>query len=176
MNDPAALLEADPPWRFKDSLPGAGRGAVKHYACMPTADICAFPLPPLADDCLLLMWRVGSMQRDALDVVDAWGFSLKSEIVWIKTTKRGKRHFGMGHYVRYEHETCLIATRGKPKILTHRIRSTFRARVGQHSEKPDRFYRIAEQLVAGPRASLFSRKHRDGWTCFGNELTSAEAA
>ena len=53
------------------------------------ADICAFPLVPLARDVRLFLWRVGAMQEEALAVIRAWGFTLKAELVWVKTTLDG---------------------------------------------------------------------------------------
>jgi hypothetical protein len=54
---------ADPAWQFRDRLPGPGRGAAKHYQCLSVLELCAFPRPPLADDCTLFLWRVASMQQ-----------------------------------------------------------------------------------------------------------------
>jgi N6-adenosine-specific RNA methylase IME4 len=167
------VIEADPPWRFGDSLPGPGRGASKHYPCMSVAKLCAFQIPPLADDALLLLWRVASMQQEALDVVKAWGFKLKSEIIWEKTTKTGKPHFGMGRYVRASHEVCLVATRGRWKPKSRSIRSRFSAPVGRHSEKPEAFYELVEQLAEGPYVRLFARSQRPGWVSLGNEIREA---
>ena len=169
------VLVADPPWAFGDSLPGKGRGAEKHYATMTVDEICARPLPNVAPDALLFLWRVASMQPEALAVVDAWGFTLKSELVWVKRTAAGKRWFGMGRYVRSEHETCLIATRGRglDLIRDHSVRSTFEAPVGEHSAKPDEFYAIVERLAAGPYVELYARRRRDGWTQYGNEVPDA---
>jgi N6-adenosine-specific RNA methylase IME4 len=168
-----AVLEADCPWRFGDKLPGNGRGAEKHYPCMSVADLCAFPLPPLAGDCALFFWRVAAMQREALDVIDAWGFTPKTEIVWQKTTKTGKKHFGMGRIVRASHEVCLVATRGRPVVMDRSVRSTFSAPVGRHSEKPPAFYDIVERLFDGPYVRLFARSQRPGWVSLGNELPEA---
>ena len=177
MSEPARVLLADPPWRFGDKLPGNGRGAVKHYACLSVPQLMRFPLPSLADDCLLLLWRVASMQQEALDVARAWGFTVKSEIVWEKMTRTGKQHFGMGRYVRASHETCLVATRGRVKVADRGIRSRFSAPVGEHSEKPDRIYEIAEALVpGGPFVELFARRVREGWMQRGNELPKRRRA
>jgi len=168
------VLVADPPWKFNDHLPGRGRGAAKHYPCMSSAEICAFPTPPMLDDAVLFLWRVAAMQREAMDVIDAWGFTFKSELVWVKRTATGRRHFGMGRIVRSEHEVCLIATRGRPRPLNLSTRSTFEAvAVRQHSAKPDRFYDVVRELYEGPYVELFARRHRPGWTCFGNELDVA---
>lgn len=78
------LIVADPPWKFGDNLPGKGRGSAKHYRCMTVSEIMRYPLPALLDDCFLFLWRVAAMQQEALHVGRAWGFTLKSEITWIK--------------------------------------------------------------------------------------------
>lgn len=170
----ARVLVADPPWQFGDKLPGPKRGAAKHYPTLSVGDICAFPLPPLADDAHLFVWRVSSMQQEALDVMRAWGFTLKTELVWVKRTVNGNRHFGMGRTLRAEHEVCLIGTRGKPRVRSRSIRSVFEAVASRrHSEKPDEFYALVESLCDGPYVELFARRHRPDWQCFGNELQEA---
>jgi N6-adenosine-specific RNA methylase IME4 len=119
------------------------------------------------------------MQQEALDVASAWGFTVKTELIWLKKTVNGKRWFGMGRITRAEHETCLIATRGRPEMLNHSIRSTFvtdldvtglSAPIGRHSEKPEQFYSIVEQLRAGPYCELFARRQRPRWTCLGDQV------
>ena len=76
----------------------------------------------------------------------------------------------MGRTVRGSHETCLIAVRGKPPVLSKSIRSIFDAPVGKHSEKPEAFYEIVEQLSPGPYLELYARRQREGWTCLGDEV------
>jgi len=185
MDEAFRVLVADPPWSHKDGLPGypkglgkGPRGAKGHYATMAVERICRFPLPPMASDSVLLLWRVSSMQEEALAVCRCWGFTAKSEIVWIKKTKRGRRHFGMGHYVRAEHETCIIATRGAAGglVKTRSMRSTFEAPAGRHSEKPEAFYDLVEALFEGPYAEIFARTARAGWTQWGKELPGRPAA
>lgn len=175
--EPFRVVVADPPWMHDDQLPGETRGAGHQYPVMPTADICSLVLPPIASDAVLALWRVASMQQDALDVIKAWGFELKTEIVWVKTTsKKGKPqntlHFGMGRQVRASHETCLIATRGRVEPLNRATRSVFAAPVGRHSEKPEKFFDIVRALYAGPRVELFARQLREGFVGFGHDLGS----
>lgn len=167
------MLVADPPWPFGDKL--GARGAEANYPVLSIEEICNFPLPVMADDSLLFMWRVSSMVEEAYRVVRAWGFVPKSEMVWSKTTEAGKPHFGMGRYVRLNHESCIIAARGRATriIESHSVRSVFEAPVGKHSAKPDKFYSIVEELSGGPYVELFARRERFGWTCFGNELARA---
>lgn len=193
---PARVVSADCPWLFRDKLPGKKRGASKNYNCMPTWQLMRFPLPPLADDAWLFLWYVTSMRADADKVAEAWGFKpTGAELVWVKTTgdealivdpaaeivpqrKRAsddadytRLTFGMGRTVRNCDERCIIARRGRPKRASASVRSVFFAPVGEHSEKPNTFYQLVEQLTGdGPRVELFARKHREGWLCFGDEL------
>jgi N6-adenosine-specific RNA methylase IME4 len=183
----ARVLVADPPWSFGDKLPGKSRGAEKNYSVLSLSDIQRFPLPDLADDAILFLWRVSSQVAEAYRVIDAWGFVPKTELVWIKTTgtvppegEDEKLHFGMGHYTRAAHETCILATRGSFKVADRGVRSVFTAPVGKHSEKPAAFFEIVEKLAGVPSADatgaddglveLFARVPRVGWHCFGNEL------
>ena len=170
--DPFRVVAADPPWKFGDKLPGGGRGAAKHYDVLSVEEIERYPLPPIADDALLFLWRVAAMVPEAIRVAKAWGFTPMSEMVWVKTTSSGELHFGMGRYVRASHETCIIATRGRAAslVIDHSIRSVFFAEVGEHSAKPDEFFHLVERLYPGPRVELFSRvPTRRDWTLYGRE-------
>lgn len=176
-SQPFAVLCADPPWSFSDRLPGPKRGAAKHYPTLPLHEIARFPHPPLARDAVLFLWRVATMQEEALFVMRAWGFKPYTEIVWEKLTRKNKlAHFGMGRIVRGSHETCLVGVRGRPQRLVKNIRSRFAAPIGEdHSAKPEEFYRlIVEPLYAGPYCELFARRRRTGWTTYGNELRRAQ--
>lgn len=172
---PARVLLADPPWLFSDKLPGKERGAQKHYPGMTASEIARFPLPELADDALLFMWRVGTHQEEAAFAMKAWGFKYCGEIVWLKKTTTGKKFFGMGRVVRGAHEVCLIGKRGRPKLKSKSVRSVFDAPVGEHSAKPDALYELIEKLSDGPYVELFARRPRENWTSFGNQLRRKKA-
>lgn len=176
MNQPFRTIVADPPWAFSDKLPGKSRGAVKNYSIMDIDDIGSFLRDQkiaVANDARLFLWRVASMQSEALFVVATWGFTLKSEIVWVKMSREGstKLHFGMGRQVRNSHETCLIGVKGKPERLSRSVRSVLFAPYERHSQKPESFYDLVEQLSPRPYLELFARRQRKGWTCLGYELT-----
>ncbi len=191
----ARVIVADPPWSFGDKLPGKTRGADKQYKTLSLSDIQRFPLPDITDDAILFLWRVSSQVEEAYAVIRAWGFVPKAEIVWIKTTgtvspegEEEKLHFGMGHYTRASHETCVIATRGSFKVADRGIRSVFTAAVGKHSEKPQAFFDLVEKLCGakgtqngdaaddgGPFIELFARVPRPGWHTFGDELPGGYA-
>lgn len=182
------VLVADPPWKFNDTLPGPKRGAAKHYPVLDLDTIKNFPLPKFhRESAWLFLWRVAAMQEEALEVMYAWGFTPKAEMVWIKTSKAGSHAartwfgegvagddlalaFGMGHYVRGSHEVCMIGVRGSPKPRTRSQRSVFFAPRRDHSEKPEAFYGIVRSLTKTPRVELFARTSHKGFHCFGDEL------
>lgn len=178
MRRPFQIIACDCPWKFGDSLPGGGRGASKHYECLTVEQLKSFALPPISGDALLFFWKVSAMPEEAYAVIRAWGFAPKSELVWIKTRTSGARHMGMGRYTRLEHETCVIATRGRgiDLIRSHSVRSTFEAPIGVHSEKPDRFYEIVRELTMGKRCELFARRRRAGFVPFGDQVEGSVAA
>lgn len=171
------VIVADPAWRFDDKLPGKGRGAATQYETMDWRDIARFPLPTVADDAILFLWSVTSMLKEALLVMETWGFRQVAALTWVKKTQANDvLWFGMGRYTRGSHETCLIGVRGKATALiqSKSVRSVFEAPVGAHSEKPDKFYELVEELVGGsqtPKLELFARKHRGaGWLCLGDQV------
>ena len=169
------VLCADPPWVFRDKLPGKTRGAERNYRVLSTSQIEQFPLPPIADDAVLFLWRVASQGEEGYRVIRAWGFIPDCEMVWEKLTVNGKRHFGMGRTVRASHELCLIGKRGKPTRKAKNVRSLFEAPIGRrHSEKPEIFYELVERLYEGPYSELFARRQRPGWTCQGDEIAGSQ--
>lgn len=166
----ARVLVADPPWAFGDRLPGKSRGAEKNYLVMSVDALERMELPPILSSSVLFLWRVAAMQEEALRVARAWGFVVKSELVWRKLTVNGLPHFGMGRYVRASHEVCLIGVRGRCFPRDRSTRSVFEASYTRHSGKPDEFYALVERLYEGPYVELFARRQRPGWTCLGNEM------
>lgn len=81
---PAAVLCIDPPWAPRDTNDNGGRGASHKYAVMTTDEIAAMALPDRAEKHVLFLWRLASMQVDALRVLDAWGYTACAEVVWQK--------------------------------------------------------------------------------------------
>jgi N6-adenosine-specific RNA methylase IME4 len=138
---------------------------------MSIEEIKNYSLPLMSEDCLLFLWRLASMQEQALSVCRAWGFRPYGELIWRKKTIRNKNWFGMGLLIRGSHETCLIGVKKMPMPLNKNIRSVFDAPyTGKHSGKPDEFYQIVERISIGPYVELFARRQRPGWTCLGDEM------
>jgi len=165
------LIMADPPWKFETRSPlGQNKSADAHYDCMGIGDIEALPVSALAAaDCLLWLWATGPLLREALGVIDAWGFTYKTQGYWAKTTRHGKQTFGTGYLLRNAGEPFLIATKGAPKTARN-VRSVIMGRVREHSRKPEEAFAEAEKLMPeARRIEVFSRASRRGWATWGNE-------
>ena len=183
------VIYADPPWRFatwnkavavkvRDSKQTRVSASV-HYTTMPTIDICRLPVWELAaDNCVLFMWTSWPMLKDALKVIEAWGFEYKTcGFDWAKANasqpdmfkEEMKGAIGMGYWTRANTEPCLIATKGKPKRLNADVRMSIIEPRREHSRKPDRVHGDIERLVTGPYLELFGRQQRKGWTVWGNQ-------
>lgn len=172
---------ADCPWSFKDKgsriAPDAEarrvrRGGVgRIYQTMPLAEIAAMPVGEIsARNSHAYLWVPSALLEDGLVVMKAWGFSLKTTVVWGKRTRHGRPAFGAGHYFRGAHELVLFGVRGRCPALSRRERTYFEAEIGEHSVKPELLQDMAERVSPGPRLELFARRKRAGWTCWGDQV------
>ena len=171
------VIYADPPWLFR-TRSDKGRAKEKnpeaHYNCMSLNDICNLPIKDIADEnCVLLMWVCDPMLDQAMKVIDAWGFKYKTVgFTWAKTNKKTLGFFtGLGYWTRGNPEMCLLATKGKPKRISKSVPQLVVDQRREHSRKPDIMYNHIENLLDGPYIELFARQQRDGWDCYGNEIT-----
>jgi N6-adenosine-specific RNA methylase IME4/ParB-like chromosome segregation protein Spo0J len=168
-----AVLYADPPWHFEvyNEESGVERAAGNHYSTMSLDEICALPVLSLASpDAVLFMWTTVPHLRESFDVLVAWGFEYKTNIVWVKDT------IGLGYFVRNQHELLLVATRGDMPSPSpaNRPPSVIHAPRREHSRKPDEAYELIEQMYPElPKIELFARQARAGWAAWGNEVETA---
>lgn len=171
------VIYADPPWTYKDKASAGKRGASSKYKVMTVDELCQM-LPYIdsiaAPDCLLAMWWVGPLPEEALKVVAAWGFKLKTMLgfSWVKLTKKNSKiFFGMGNWTRANSEHCLFAVRGKPKVINRSVSQVIFAKIREHSRKPDETRDRLVQLMGNvPRIELFARQRHKGWDAMGNQL------
>lgn len=157
-------IVADPPWQ----MPKAGATKVdasKVYPTMSLENICALPVPTLAeDDAHLWLWAVNGLLEDAYKVVRAWGFSPLTVVTWCKPGP------GVGHYLRNNTEHAILASRGAPMVPTTKPLSTWYVWPrGAHSAKPEAFLDLVETVSPGPYLELFARRNRFGWATAGNQ-------
>lgn len=105
-------------------------GASSQYQVMGFNGIASLPVANIAaDNAVLFLWWVASQPKEALTVLEAWGFEMKTMtgFVWVKRTKHDKPFFGMGFHTRQGSENCLIATRGKVARASASVRAVVEA-------------------------------------------------
>ena len=167
---------ADPPWRFPNRT---GKVAPEHrrlarYQTMSTEEICNMPVADLvAQPAHLYLWVPNALLPDGLQVMQAWGFTYKSNIVWHKVRKDGGSDGrGVGFYFRNVTELLLFGVRGKnARTLPPGRRQVnyMSSRKREHSRKPDEQYELIESCSSGPYLELFARGIRPNWTYWGNQ-------
>ncbi len=171
---------ADPPWQF---INRTGKVAPEHrrllrYGTMSLAEISALPI----EGCLkptahLYLWVPNALLPQGIQVLNAWGFTYKSNIIWHKERKdRGSDGRGVGFYFRNVTEILLFGTRGKNARTLQRGRTQVNymsTRKREHSRKPDEQYPIIEGCSSGPFLELFARGARDGWSSWGNQAVDS---
>lgn len=167
---------ADPPWQFQNRT---GKMAPEHrrlsrYGTLDLDQITTLPVSRLAAPTAhLYLWIPNALLPEGLEVMRAWGFTYKSNLVWHKIRKDGGPDGrGVGFYFRNVTELILFGVRGKNArtLPPGRSQVNFLAsRKREHSRKPDEQYPLIESCSPGPYLELFARGLRPGWDCWGNQ-------
>lgn len=186
------VIYADPPWAYNARAnPDTkfGGGAMGHYPVMTLDQIKQLDIQSISEDnSVLFLWATFPKLPQALEVIDAWGFTYKTlGFSWHKLTKSGQLFFGVGSYAKSNCEVCLMATRGKVGIVksgqpipdpkakmvvhSHSVSSAVNCQRGRHSAKPKIIRQRIEQLFGDvSRIELFAREKNEGWAVWGNEV------
>lgn len=177
------IVYADPPYSFGDRMLSKGHGGYfyslddKHYTPMEYKDICNLSISlrsHLDNDCILFMWSTDAHLKEAIGIMEAWGFEYVTvAFYWLKKETSGKDVCFFGRWTMKSMEICLLGKRGKPQREAKNVRQLVRATRREHSRKPDEVReRIVELMGDLPRIELFARRKVEGWDCWGNEVES----
>lgn len=179
---PVGTVLADPPWRFQNKT---GKIAPEHlrlrrYETLSVDDIANLAVKEIVDDVAhLYLWVPNAMLPDGLRVLDAWGFTYKSNIIWHKIRQDGGSDGrGVGFYFRNVTEVLLFGVRGKSARTLPPARSQVNliaTRKREHSRKPDEQYELIEKCSTGPFLELFARGTRPNWIVWGNQANETYA-
>ena len=164
------VIYCDPPWQFDNPVDETRK---LKYATMSPEELAKLPVAKLASaDAVLFLWATGAHLKEALALLETWGFEYRSNLVWAKDRA------GLGFWARGKHEHLLIAVRGSvptPKPA-NRPESVINAPRGEHSAKPEIFAKIIERMFPElQKIELFARKSRKGWAVWGNEVKESPA-
>ena len=172
---------ADPPWRFANRT---GKMAPEHrrlsrYATMELKAIKELPVAEIvAEPAHLYLWVPNALLPEGIDVLRAWGYEYKSNIVWHKVRKDGGSDGrGVGFYFRNVTELVLFGVRGKnARTLApgRRQVNLISTQKREHSRKPDELYNVIEACSNGPFLEMFARDTRKGWVGWGNQAANYE--
>lgn len=158
------VILADPPWKY-DFSKSTSRDIENQYPTMEVEEICELNIPS-DEDAILFLWATAPKLREAMRVMESWGFEYKSNAVW------DKQKIGMGYYFRGQHELLLVGTKGNfsPPVPENRKSSVISMLRSGHSKKPDCIYNLIEHMYPhGVYLEMFSRNEKTGWVGWGNE-------
>ena len=166
---------ADPPWRFTNRT---GKMTPEHkrlnrYGTLSLEDIKEIPVSLVAgENSHLYLWVPNALLQEGLEVMKAWGFKYKTNIIWHKIRKDGGPDGrGVGFYFRNTTEIILFGIRGRLRTLKpgRTQVNIIKSQKQEHSRKPDSQYNLVESCSPGPFLELFARGTRKNWTAFGNQ-------
>jgi N6-adenosine-specific RNA methylase IME4 len=175
-NKKFATVLADPPWQFQNRT---GKMAPEHkrlqrYPTMSLQEIKDLPVEVIVEDTAhLYLWVPNALLAEGMQVMEHWGFTYKTNLIWYKVRKDGgPDRRGVGFYFRNVTEMILFGVRGKNARTLQPGRSQeniISSRKREHSRKPDEQYELIEACSSGPRIELFARGPRKGWFVWGNQ-------
>jgi len=82
-----ATILADPPWQFQNRT---GKMAPEHkrlsrYPTLTLQEIKDIPVQAATEDTAhLYLWVPNALMNEGLQVMDSWGFTYKTNIIWYK--------------------------------------------------------------------------------------------
>tara|TARA_R110000787_G_scaffold258075_1_gene363280 strand:+ start:1649 stop:2212 length:564 start_codon:yes stop_codon:yes gene_type:complete len=169
MNDkPYDIIIADPPWQY-DGKTALSKTAGEHYQVAYSTNFNNLPLKNIAaKDSLLFMWCSGCLMKQAIELMEAWGWTFKQvAFVW------DKKRVNPGSYSMTACEFVIVGKRGKipqPRGVrnTRQLLSELR---GKHSVKPEQVMKsLCAMFPTQNKLELFARRDCEGWDTTGNEL------
>jgi len=167
---------ADPPWQFTNRT---GKMAPEHrrlsrYTTLTLQAIKDIPVSVVAaEQSHLYLWVPNALLREGLEVMEAWGFRYKTNLIWHKIRKDGGPDGrGVGFYFRNTTEIVLFGVRGRLRTLAagRTQVNIIKTRKREHSRKPEELYNIIAACSPGPFLELFARGQRANWDQWGNEV------
>ena len=168
---PFPLVLADPPWRYEFPVSDSRR-IENQYETQTTDDIATDEdvLRLIGENCVLFLWAPSPKVVEATTVLQQWGFTYRTSMVWVKD------RIGVGYYARQRHEWLLIGVKGSMPVPAESARpdSVIEAPRRKHSKKPDEVYHRIDRMYPEfrderYRIELYAREKREGWSSWGNE-------
>lgn len=162
-----SVILADPPWQYEHAI-SENRAIENHYNTMNIEEIATLPVSEICTrSAVLFLWVTNPKLQEGLYVLNKWGFTYRTGMVWVKD------RIGTGYWVRSKHELLLIGIKGKMPCPEECLRpsSVIESKRRKHSEKPDKVYEIIEKMYPSlKKIELFARREREGWKKWGKKV------
>ena len=113
---------ADPPWEFKNKT---GKIAPQYkktsrYKTLSLEDIKSLPIERVSSKrSHLYLWVPNAFIKEGLEVMDAWGFKYKTNLIWRKIRKDGGPE-GRGVGIYFRNTINHLSKRYSPTKITNR--------------------------------------------------------
>jgi N6-adenosine-specific RNA methylase IME4 len=169
------VIYADPPWRYDFDVDS--RATENHYPTLTKSAICKLKdknkihiQDKFDDNAILYLWTTAPKLNECFDVLIAWGFKYKTNIIWVKDK------IGLGWYCRNQHEILIIAEKGEMPLPEANVRppSILNFPRTTHSTKPPELYKLIETWYPSRRyLEIFGVKNNSRpnyWGVFGNGI------
>ena len=168
---------ADPPWQFANRTGKVSPENKKlyRYPTLTLQEIQEIPVQSCTlEPAHLYLWVPNALIFEGLEVIKAWGFSYKTNLVWHKIRRDGcSDGSGVGFYFRNVTELVLFGVKGKSARTLDAGRTQVNlipSQKREHSRKPDELYDLIERCSREKHLELFARTRREGWEQWGNQL------
>lgn len=177
------IIYTDPPWQqrkggYRKARPHSS-GTSLDYPVMSTQAIMEFhkiTLPLLAEERHnVFMWTIDKYLIDTERIMKELGYIRHARIIWNK-----QKGMAPAFTLRFTCEYLLwFYQKGKmlmPDVDSRGKYATYlQESVHCHSRKPECAYEMLEDLFkCANKVELFARKPRNGWDCWGNEVSDFE--
>jgi len=154
------IIVVDPPWKFEGKYDADGRRTTAPYPQMSYEEIKNIKLPA-KEDCILWLWTTHKDIWEAKKILDFWDFDYKGILIW------NKEKMGIGTWLRFQCEFCLLGIKGKPLWECKDVRDIIKEPRTEHSVKPVCFYELIDDKFIGRKLDYFGRTKREGWDIYG---------
>lgn len=157
------VVVIDPPWKYDAKYHPEGRRGSGAYPEMSLEELKQIVIPA-KKDCILWLWVTNNFMKEAHELLEVWGFELKTILTW------DKEIMGLGAWLRNRTEHCILAIKGKPHWDNKTQTTIIKEKRTEHSVKPEIFYKMVDEICVGRKLDYFARKKREGWDVYGDEV------
>lgn len=174
-------IVADPPWPYEGGFNGFGNRRGLPYLPMTLDGIRSLPVADMLErEGYVFLWTTNRHLEGGFSVVRAWDCTPRQTLTWCKQPTGAK---GLGGMFVTTTEFVIVGQKIREGTNAHGARTNgYRSDTswfvwprGQHSEKPEAFLDLVEQVSPGPCLEMFARRARFGWDYWGDEsLGTAE--